>query len=249
MSDKLGAIDELGKSFRNFCQKKKHRFVSSSSLGDLPTERINDFIAAIDIEYKPLRDRHQKVKEILDQANEIHIKTKAGTDLYYNVEGMKAVSSDGNYQLPGTGGNLPAGEVYIPCNGRKVEGRVVIDGSSRNHKHTTLIKTPITLNIKEGSIVEIQGEEEAKQLENTLKWAAGRSKQPKSVYRISEFGIGLNHKANIIGSTLIDEKTLGTAHIGIGSNYWFGGSIYAIIHLDQIFRAPEIEVDGKKLEP
>ena len=112
-----------------------------------------------------------------------------------------------------------------------------------------MIKTPITLNIKEGSIVEIQGEEEAKQLENTLKWAAGRSKQPKSVYRISEFGIGLNHKANIIGSTLIDEKTLGTAHIGIGSNYWFGGSIYAIIHLDQIFRAPEIEVDGKKLEP
>jgi len=248
MSDKLGSLKEIGKSFRKFCKKKKHRFVSALSLGDLPTDKLDEVIAAVDVDYKPLQAKHEMVKQILDDANEIKIKTKAGTDLYYNVEGMKAISADGTYNEPGTGGNLPAGEVYIPCNGKNVHGKLVIDGSSRNHKHTTIIKKPITLKIEEGSIIEITGGEEAKKLENTLKWAAGRSKHPKSVYRIGELGIGLNPKAKIIGSTLVDEKTLGTAHIGIGSNYWFGGSIYAIIHLDQIFKAPEITVDNKKLE-
>ncbi len=248
MSDKLGSLKEIGKSFRKFCEKKKHRFVSALSLGDLDTSKLNDVIAAVDIEYKPMQAMHKRVKSVLDDGTEINVKTKAGTDLYYNVDGMKAISADGVYQEAGSGGNLPAGEVYIPCKGKNVNGKVVIDGSSRNHKHTTLIKKPITLKIEDGSIVEIDGSEEAKKLENTLKWAAGRSKHPRSVYRIGELGIGLNPKAKIIGSTLIDEKTLGTAHIGIGSNYWFGGSIYAIIHLDQIFKSPEITVDGKKLE-
>jgi leucyl aminopeptidase (aminopeptidase T) len=51
-----------------------------------------------------------------------------------------------------------------------------------------------------------------------------------------------------MGAMIIDDKTLGTAHIGIGSNYWFGGSIYAFIHLDQVFKSPMIYFDGKKLE-
>ncbi len=247
MSDKLGSLKELGKSFRKFCEKRKHRFVSALSLGDLSTEKLNDVISAVDIEYRPMQAKHRMVKEILDSAKEIRVKTKKGTELYYNVEGMKAIAADGAYHEPGLGGNLPAGEVYIPCAGKKVDGKVVVDASSRNHKHTSLIKKPIILKIEEGSVIGIEGGEEAKRLENTLKWAAGRSKHPKSVYRVGEFGIGLNPKAKVIGSTLVDEKSLGTAHIGIGSNYWFGGSIYAIVHLDHIFKEPEIKVDGKKL--
>jgi hypothetical protein len=36
--------------------------------------------------------------------------------------------------------------------------------------------------------------------------------------------------------------------VGIGSNYWFGGNIYAIIHLDQVFKKPKIKFDGKVIE-
>jgi hypothetical protein len=248
MSDKLGGIKDLGKSFRKYCQKRRHRFISALSLGDLPTNMLNAVIEAVDVEYKPMQSKHEQIKKILDGGKEVSVTTDKGTELYYNIETMSAISADGNYKKPGEGGNLPAGEVYIPCKGKKVEGTVVIDGSSRNHKHTTLIKEPITLKIEEGTITEIRGEEEAKKLENTLKWAAGRSRHPKSVYRIGELGIGLNPRAKIIGSTLVDEKSLGTAHVGIGSNYWFGGSIYSIIHLDQIFKNPKITVDDQKLD-
>lgn len=248
MSDKLGNIQELGKSFRRWITKKNHRFISAMSLGDLATSNIELITKAIDVNYRPLQVQHEEIRKKMDAAKEIHITTPAGTDLHYNKEGIKALKADGNYTMPGTGGNLPAGEVYSPPNGKKIEGKVVIDGSSRTHEHTLLIRKPIELTIKEGNIVEIKGGEEAKQLENTLKWAASVAKNPGNVRRVCELGIGLNPNASIIGAMIIDDKTLGTAHIGIGSNYWFGGTIYAIIHLDQVFKNPTIYLDGAKLK-
>src|SRR3989338_6693791 len=248
MSDKLGNIQELGKSFRRWASKKNHRFISTMSLGDLATSNIGLILNAIDVNYKPLQAHHDEIRQRLENANEIHATTPAGTDLYYDKSGIKAIAADGNYTTPGTGGNLPAGEIYCPPNGRKVEGKVVIDGSSRTHDHTILIKKPIELTIENGDIVEVKGGEEAKQLENTLKWAASVAKNPGNLRRICELGIGLNPNASIIGAMIVDDKTLGTAHIGIGSNYWFGGSIYAIIHLDQVFKNPKIYLDGELLK-
>ncbi|HLC50345.1 MAG TPA: hypothetical protein VJI97_02855, partial [Candidatus Nanoarchaeia archaeon] len=147
MSDKLGNIQELGKSFRRWITKKNHRFISAMSLGDLATSNIELITKAIDVNYKPLQAQHEEIRKKMDAAKEIHITTPAGTDLHYNKEGIKALKADGNYTMPGTGGNLPAGEVYSPPNGKKIEGKVVIDGSSRTHEHTLLIRKPIELTI------------------------------------------------------------------------------------------------------
>ena len=248
MSDKLGNIQELGKSFRRWVGKKNHRFVSAMSLGDLATSNIELILKAMDVNYKPLQAQHEIIRQKLDDAKEIHITTQAGTDLHYDKTGIKAIAADGNYTAPGTGGNLPAGEVYCPPNGKNINGKVVIDGSSRTHEHTILIKNPIELTIEEGEITKIKGSNEAKALESTLKWAASVAKNPGNVRRICELGIGLNPNAQIIGAMIVDDKTLGTAHIGIGSNYWFGGNIYAIIHLDQVFKNPKIYLDGELLK-
>jgi len=248
MSDKLGSIKDLGKSFRRWVKKRNHRFVSAMSLGDLKTEKLNLIADAIDVNYKPFQLSHAKLKKIFDEAEDIHITTDAGTDFHYNVKGINGIAADGNYTEPGSGGNLPAGEVYAPPNGKRIEGTVVIDGSSRVQNGTILIKEPIKLKIADGNITEITGGKEAKELENTLNWASSLAKHPGSVRRICELGIGLNSKAKIIGATIVDDKVLGTAHIGIGSNYWFGGTIYAIIHLDQVFRNPKVYFDGKTME-
>jgi leucyl aminopeptidase (aminopeptidase T) len=244
-SDKLGNIKELGKSFRRWVKKKNHRFISAMSLGDLDINEVDQIVNPINISYKPFQATHEKLRKQFDITDEIHITTEAGTDLYYNIKGINGIAADGNYTAHGSGGNLPAGEVYAPPNGKRIEGKIVIDGSSRVQNGTLLIKEPITLQIKDGNITEISGGKEAKELENTLNWAASVAKHPGSVRRICELGIGLNPKAKIIGATIVDDKVLGTAHVGIGSNYWFGGNIYAIIHLDQVFKNPKIEFDGK----
>ena len=80
-----------------------------------------------------------------------------------------------------------------------------------------------------------------------MDWAYNTSKNPDGVKMIGELGIGINPDASLIGPTIINEKLLGTAHVAIGSNYWFGGNIYAKIHLDQVFRKPKIEADGKAI--
>ena len=248
MSDKLGNMGELGKSFRKWVKKKDHRFVSAMSLGDVANSNINLIIEAINVDYKPMQLEHEKIRRMLDETNEVLVKTEKGTELYYNIKGIKSIAADGNYTEQGSGGNLPAGEVYAPPNGKKVDGKIVIDGSSRNHKKTILIKEPIELTVEEGTVTEINGGEEAKQIEKSLEWAESISKYPGSIRRVCELGIGLNSKAKLIGAMIMDDKVKGTAHIGLGSNYWFGGSIYAITHFDQVFRNPKIFLDGKKLE-
>jgi len=248
MSDKLGSMGDIGKSFRKWIKKKNHRFVSAMSLGDLETSKIGTIVEAMDIPYKPFQSSHERLKKLFDECDEVRITTEAGTDLTYSIKGISGISADGNYTLPGSGGNLPAGEVYAPPNGKLVEGKVVIDGSSRVKHGTILVNDPITLNIKEGNIMSIEGGKEANTLRETLDWAASQAKNPGSVRRICELGIGLNPKARLIGATIVDDKVLGTAHIGIGSNYWFGGTIYAIIHLDQVFKNPKIYFDGKLVE-
>jgi len=82
---------------------------------------------------------------------------------------------------------------------------------------------------------------DAEILERSLLWAEKQAVYHDRVRRVAELGIGLNPRAKVIGSTILDEKAAGTAHIAIGSNHWFGGDNSTIIHLDQVFFKPEIE--------
>jgi leucyl aminopeptidase (aminopeptidase T) len=246
MSQKIGRLKTL--SFRKFCRKHNHRFTSASSLAAIPTEKVDDLLAAYDVDYEQLSERAHELKQIFDDATELRVTTDLGTDIRYNVEGMEAKVSDGIYREPGTGGNLPGTECYIPPNKKKVNGTIVIDGSMRTREGTTLVTTPIEMTIKEGVIVAMNDCDESEHLEETLRWAHNKAKYPWGVRRIGEFGIGLNPNASIVGCTVIDEKAAGTGHFAIGSNHWFGGSIYAIIHLDQVFNDPTVYADGEKID-
>lgn len=245
-SDKLGSLKELGKSFRKFCYRKQHRFISSTGLGNLQNEKINEIIYTLNIDYKELQKKHLEVKKKLDNADFLKVTTLAGTNLDIDIKNIKSISADGIYSKPGTGGNLPAGEVYLAPN--NVNGTVIIDASSRNRFDTRLIRKPIKMIVEDGYVKEIIDGNKAELLIKTIEWAESKAKYPERIRRIGEFGIGVNPYAKVIGTTIVDEKALGTAHIALGSNYWFGGPNKTIIHLDQVFKNPRIELDGKVLK-
>jgi hypothetical protein len=247
VSNKLGAIGEI-KSFRNFVRGRGHRFVSTTSLGYVPTSYLTQVLSTIDVDYPELQKKHDELKEKLSKAKRVRVKTAQGTDIMFYVENVSVRASDGKYIEPGAGGNIPIGEVYLAPEPGKTEGTLIIDGSSRNRHKTELIKEPIIVEIRKGKVVEITGGAEAELLDQSLKWAEENSIYPDRVRSIAELGIGLNPKAKVIGTTIIDEKALGTAHVAIGSNAWFGGTIKTIIHLDQVFRNPKIYIDGELLK-
>lgn len=247
VSNILGRIGVLGKSFRTYCRKHNHRFVSATSMGYIPKDKFDVFMAAVDIDYKEMQRVGARLKAALDSANTVRITTEAGTDITFDVTGMEAKENTGAYHKPGTGGNIPAGEVYMPPKGYTgVNGVFVVDGSMRHANGTELIKDKLVISVENGRVTKLEGEK-ADILEQSLAAAEARAKYPERVRHVCEFGIGINSGAQIIGSTIIDEKTQNTCHIAIGSNYWFGGDIRTIIHFDQVIKNPTFYLDGKEL--
>lgn len=245
LSNKLGEVSQLTKSYRKYLRIREHRYATTPSLGFIPTTRISAITDALNISYAEAKIEYSKIREKFLNARKITVTAPAGTNLTIKNPGIP-ISSDGNYSSPGMGGNIPAGEVYMPV--QNCEGKIVVDASIRTSGTTIAPQTPMIINVKKGMAEEITGGVEAEELEKSLRNAEQRTHYPERVRRIGEFGIGLNKNAKIIGTTIIDEKAFGTAHIAIGSNYWFGGKNKTVIHLDQVFKNPTIIIDGKELE-
>lgn len=248
-SGKLGSIKYLGNSFRKFSADKKHRFCSSSNLGMITNLDYHKILNCLDVDYAEMKRKSVALKEILDKGKELVIKTDKGTDFHTSIYGKKAIANNAEFRNPGEGGNIPAGEVYIaPRAKSKNYGTIVIDGSLSTREGTYLLKEPVKIKVEDDEAKEISGGKGAELLERSLKWADENSSYKWGNRRIGEIGIGINPKAEVLGVTVIDEKTLGTAHVGIGSNAWFGGTIYAKLHLDQVFKDAKIYVDGKVID-
>ncbi len=248
-SGKLGGLRYLGKSFRKFNKKQKHRFCSSSNLGMINNMDYHKVLGCLDINYTQLEKKSLKLKQLIDNGKLIQLKTKKGTDFQASIYGKKALTNNALFNNPGDGGNIPAGEVYIaPRAKRKNFGTVVIDGSLATREGTYLLKEPVTLKIENSEVIEITGGRGADLLQRSIQWADENSAYKWGNRRIGEIGIGINPKADILGVTVIDEKTLGTAHVAIGSNAWFGGTIYSKIHLDQVIRDAKVYIDDKLID-
>ena len=74
----------------------------------------------MDVNTSRCRHSTRKIRQKLEKAREIRITTPQGLTYTTTKAVLKAIAADGNYTMPGTGGNLPAGEVYAPPNGKKV---------------------------------------------------------------------------------------------------------------------------------
>ncbi len=246
-SNKIGRMGDI-KSFRLFCRERKHRFLSATGLGDVNNVHFELFLEAMGVNYRRMKKKGLAVKRQWDKAKEIRVKTAAGTDIIFPVEGMLAIANIGEYHEPGSGGNMPAGEVYIPPRGMDgVQGILVIDGSIKTDAGAILVNEPLNLHVENGRVVRMEGPQAAL-LEETFRRYEDRAKFPERVRLVCELGVGINPGAVLIGSTIIDEKVMGTGHIALGSNYWFGGAIKTIFHGDMVFKSPEFYVDGKRME-
>lgn len=245
-SGRLGNMDRLGQSYRTFCKKREHRFFSSSNWHLVKDAKFDEVLNAFAVDYRKISKEGALLKQKLDAAKRVRVTTKAGTDVTFRKEGMRAINNDGFYLTPGLGGNMPAGEVYFPPVKRGVEGTVVIDGSYRTKDASLIPEEPIVMTVENGDIAKLNGTPEAKALERTLRWAEQRAKHPWGIRRLCELGIGLNPGAKLFGCTVLDEKVRGTVHVAHGSNKWFGGDVTAIIHLDHVIKEPRIFIDDEE---
>ncbi len=224
-----------------------------------PGITLDMFARTVDIDYQQLQQHCKALCELYQDVVSVEIKAPAGTDLVIPVAGRKPFSDDGDFSRLGSGGNVPAGEVFIsPVVGDGKEtgchGRIAFDGSMSVNSGCVAIKTPIVVDVVGGFITSINGAEEAQRLQETIATAEeealamgadGRlSVEDAQLYcrnarNIGELGIGLNPAAIITGKMLEDEKAFRTCHIAIGENY--DNDAHALIHLDGVIRNPTID--------
>ncbi|MBD3355061.1 aminopeptidase [Candidatus Woesearchaeota archaeon] len=190
----------------------------------------------ISIDYKSMAKRTNEIKDILDKGSEVRITTKDGADLRFSIKDREAKADSGILKGRGLVGNLPAGEAFIAPVEGTADGKYIIDGSILHKK----VDKPIMITVKKGLAVRIDDGKIAEELITTLKEV-----KDKDAYNIAEIGIGTNDKAIITGNVLEDEKVLGTAHIALGKNSSFGGTIDVPVHLDGVFKNPTIYIDDE----
>ena len=183
-----------------------------------------------------LRSINKKLNKTLSNKNTIHITTKKGTDIVFQIKGRRWIQDSGDFTKKGSKGNLPAGEIFIAPLEGTTQGTLVVDASIAG---VGLLTKPVTMKFMKGKLVGISATKEGKMLSSMLKDDRYRN--------VAELGIGTNSKAKITGSVLEDEKALGTFHVALGNNIHFGGKVEVPFHADSIITKPTIAADRKLL--
>ena len=150
----------------------------------------------------------------------------------------------GRILIPGTWDNLPGGEVCIVPKLKGTEGRAVIDGGIPGNLFES--GENISLEFDQGVASVISENDISREFKEYLRRLDESASQDekKNIYKIAEFGIGLNKCARMTPNILEFEKKLGTIHIALGDNTHLEGNQKAGDHIDMVIMNPTVTVDG-----
>lgn len=200
--------------------------------------------------------KHYVAKNVFGEgAKEARVVSDFGTDLTYGVEGRIFVpplrgpewdpfkayrrTEEGRKGSPMYTCLFPGGEFNVPPLEGTANGTFAVDLTMH---HLGKIDEPILLTIEEGRIVDIRGHRDAKRLRDHL-----RDYGDYSAYEFpTEASIGVNKKAQIIGSQREDKNIYGAVHFGLGTNSDVGGTVDSNLHMDAVILQPTLYVDGVK---
>ncbi len=182
----------------------------------------------------------ENVGAILENAKEIHLTTKHGTDLKMSATGRKSNSMTGMVE-PGEFAPVPTIEANVSPLEGSASGTIVANASIP-YLGIGVLENDVVCKVEDGFITNIEGGKEAKILADDL-----AKKDDKYVYNIAEIGVGLNPRCKFNGLMLEDEGVFGSVHIGIGSSLTLGGNVKASCHYDLIMTEVTLVVDGKEV--
>ena len=193
---------------------------------------------------QPAPDLSAAAEALLEEvrgSETVRIRGAAGTDLTLRVGGRPWLT-DALPLEPGGFANYPGGEVYVAPHADGADGVLVAD-LTVPYTVEGLVDEPVTLRFAAGRVTSIEGGVAAAMLRDLVE-SAGPGADV-----VAELGIGLNPTVSPRGHVMLDEKAAHTAHVAIGRNTGaYGGDNEATIHVDMIFSAPELEVDGRRVE-
>lgn len=217
----------LGEIFNSLTQEKKYYIQLNvptkinASNANLDYDIYNSSLCnALSVDFPSLKNVCREKVNKLQNMNNIMIITGKKYTLKLDISNRKWFIDDGC-------GDFPPGEVYIAPIESNSNGDLLIPVISFKGQtyHDVLLTFENGILIRSSS----------KEIDEFL------YSQPEKHKILCEFGIGLNPQIKeLIGYTPIDEKALGTYHIGLGMNLFFGGENNCPFHMDFVFTCDNI---------
>jgi leucyl aminopeptidase (aminopeptidase T) len=187
------------------------------------------FSVTVAADLKRIADRTKKIASLFRHAEEVIIDAPNGTNLRVGIKDVPIYEDTGLLTEPGSFGNLPAGEVFMPPEYGTANGELVLEFAP-----TWRLEKPVTVIIEKGQVVRVSGYDPyAAELERFLE-------KDQNYKNIAELGIGTNERATRPDNILESEKILGTIHIALGDNSSFGGRIRTSFHQDFVVFHPTL---------
>jgi aminopeptidase len=212
--------------------------ICGSRYASMPLFDVSMIEGAMNVAWKDLSQRTVGLAKIVNMAEIIKIETPNGTSVSLSKKGRKAMPDTGILTRKGSFGNLPAGEVYLAPVESTTQGVLVLEWGP-----TRQFDSPITLQVKDGYVVDIAGRDEYTEHLRAKLAERGENRN------IAELGIGTNKAAKRADNILESEKILGTVHVALGDNSSFGGNVKTPFHQDFVFFKPTVTLlhkDGSR---
>ena len=181
----------------------QHPTNAQAQMAGMSLEEYKDFVYnAILRDWQEVHDLQEQLKDKLNEGKEVYIKGPE-TELTMNIDGMIAVNSDGDH-------NMPSGEVFTAPVVDSVEGEVLFDKPlMRQGKEINGVK----LKFENGEVVEYSAEQNEEALKDILETDDGAK-------RLGELGIGTNRGIDVFTKNMLfDEKMGDTIHLALGRSY------------------------------
>jgi leucyl aminopeptidase (aminopeptidase T) len=193
-------------------------------------------------DFENLGEKARRLAERFDRASEFHLTSSAGTDLRGSFEGRRGRPLWGIADHPGGYAAPPDVEVGASPVEGTAAGRVVIDGSLL-FLGPDQLASPVELLFEGGRLADVGGSEGWR-----LADALERSGDAR-MWNLAEVSIGLNPHSRPGGSALELEGIVGGAHVALGNNLAYGGSVDARSHIDCVLLQAALALDGEPLDP
>jgi len=208
------------------------------SLPDYSFDLLED--ASVIVDFKSNAPIVKFVSDSFTSGNQVHITTKAGTDISLDISGRLGNYCPGFVNKDVKLASPPDIEANVPPVEGKSQGIVVIDGSI-TCPEIGLLTDPVILTIDKGFITNIQSTNGlyVRILEEKFSKIAS-----DKAYILAECGVGLNEYAKLTGMMLTDEGAAGCVHFGFGSNSTIGGKNNINFHLDFVFTGASMNIDN-----
>ncbi len=191
-------------------------------------------------EFHEVADITEKVGgKFMGGKHKVRMTSENGTDLTFTIGGLSGWNHTGIAKDTGSA-LIPAGTLNVGVDEGSAEGILVIDTFTALKSEP--LSNSIVFEIHDGYAASVTGGSEADDFIAASEKFEGT---PEEKFCIAEFGLGFVRGADYHVNLSEGENMYGAAHIGIGSNVTFGGSVMIPAwHSDSLVVNATIELDG-----